>query len=305
MPLFRDLEDVTDFLALKRVYPRRSKKNCCFLSKKIDNLTKEEENSIWELLQIQSEEDCSLIRDKIHQKISILYPFQPIVNWQISERPRERLLEKGSESLSDSQLLAVILRTGTQGISAQDLAKELMSRFGSFRSLSQASTEELSQFHGLGPAKIAQLKAAMEIGRRVSSEVVSKKPKLINPDKVKHYVEHTFQWSLRDSKKEMFAIIFLDTKLKPISHFISTIGSNKESIVDIPDIIRKSTQANASAIILIHNHPSGETEPSPEDIDSTRRVIQACQLVGIMVVDHIIIGGNPNDLFSFAGHKII
>ncbi|MDD4664128.1 MAG: DNA repair protein RadC [Caldisericia bacterium] len=305
MPLFHDIEDVTDFLALKRVYPRWSKKNQCFFSKKIDILTKEEEQSIWDLLHIHNEVECALIREKIRQKIIHLYPFNPIVNWQIRERPRERLLEKGPESLSDSQLLAVILRTGTQGCSAQDLARELLIRFGSFRSLYQASTEELRQFHGLGPAKIAQLKAAMEIGRRVSGEVVSKKPKLINPDKVKHFVEHTLQWNLRDAKKEMFAIVFLDTKLKPLSHYISTIGSNKESVVDIPDIIRRSTLANASAIVLIHNHPSGETEPSPEDIDSTRRIIQACQLVGIMVVDHIIIGANPDDLFSFAGHKII
>ncbi|MCE5223517.1 DNA repair protein RadC [bacterium] len=305
MPIFKTREEVTDYLASKRVYPRISRRNVFYFSRSLKNLSTEEQDLVWKLLQISNQHDCQLVRKTIREKIAQEYPFEPITKWKKKERPRERLLENGPEALSDTELLAVILRIGTQGSSAEDVAKKLLIDFGSLRAIYQASNEELSRYDGIGPAKIAQLKAAMEIGRRVTGEVVSKKPKLINPDKVKHFIEHTLQWNLRDAKKEMFAIVFLDTKLKPLSHYISTIGSNKESVVDIPDIIRKSTQANASAIILIHNHPSGETEPSPEDIDSTRRVIQACQLVGIMVVDHIIIGANPDDLFSFAGHKII
>jgi len=305
MPIFKTQEEVIDYLASKRVYPCISRRNTLYFSRSLKNLSTEEQDLAWKLLHINDQQDCQVVRKTIQEKIAQENPFEPITKWKKKERPRERLLENGPEALSDAELLAVILRIGTQGSSAEDVAKKLLIEFGSLRAIYQASNEELSRYDGIGPAKIAQLKAAMEIGRRITREEIGKKTKLINPEKVKNFVMHTLQWSLRDAKKEMFAIVFLDTKLKPLSHYISTIGSNKESVVDIPDIIRRSTLANASAIVLIHNHPSGETEPSPEDIDSTRRIIQACQLVGIVVVDHIIVGLNPDDLFSFAGHKII
>lgn len=305
MPLFENLNDVLYYLARNRAYPCLSKTGKCYLSKKPMDLTKEKEASVWLWLSIKNIEDCNHFKQIIRQKIDSLFPFQKMANWKPQEQPRERLLQAGPESLTDAQLLAVILRTGVEGKSAQELARQLIQRYGNFRSINQTSNEELQNIAGLGPAKIAQLKASMEIGRRMAAENISKKQKLINPDKVKKYIENTLQWDLRDSKKEKFAVVFLDTKLKPISYYICTIGSNKESVVDIPDIIRKSTQANASAIILVHNHPSGETEPSPEDIDSTRRVIQACQLIGILVIDHIIIGANAEDMFSFACHKLL
>jgi len=305
MPLFEKLDDVIHYLAMNRTYPCISKTGKYYFSKTPDDLTKEKEAMIWSWLSIKSKEDCIHYKDMIRQEVSLLFPFQKMAQWKPQEQPRERLLQLGPESLTDAQLLSVIIRTGTEGRNAQDLARQLIQQYGNLRALNQASNEELQQIQGLGPAKIAQLKAAMEIGRRMTAEHIIKKQKLINPEKVKTYIENTLQWDLRDSKKEKFAIVFLDTKLKPISYYVCTIGSNKESVVDIPDIIRKATQANASAIILVHNHPSGETDPSPEDIESTRRVIQACQLLGILVVDHIIIGANSEDMFSFASHKIL
>lgn len=305
MPLFEKFDEVIHYLAKNRAYPCISKTGKYYFSKTPDDLTKEEETIIWSWLSIKNKEDCIHYKNLIRQEVSLLFPFQKMAQWKPQEQPRERLLQSGPESLTDAQLLSVIIRTGTEGRSAQDLALQLIQQYGNLRALNQASNEELQLIQGLGPAKIAQLKAAMEIGRRMSSEQIIKKQKLINPEKVKTYIENTLQWDLRDSKKEKFAVVFLDTKLKPISFYICTIGSNKESVVDIPDIIRKATQANASAIILVHNHPSGETDPSPEDIESTRRVIQACQLIGVLVVDHIIIGANSEDMFSFASHKIL
>jgi DNA repair protein RadC len=158
---------------------------------------------------------------------------------------------------------------------------------------------------GIGHAKAAQIKAALELGKRLYKEGAERKKKIKKADDVIGYVAEYYGPYLRDAKKEFFHVILLDIKNKPLHNVEISKGSLNANIVDPKEIIKEATLKSAAAIILVHNHPSGETEPSSEDIEITNRIIQACGFVGIKVLDHIIIGKNKEDYFSFANAGLI
>jgi DNA repair protein RadC len=152
---------------------------------------------------------------------------------------------------------------------------------------------------GIGYTKAVQIKAALELGKRLYKEEADKKKRIEKADDVIGYVAEYYGPYLRDAKKEFFHVILLDIKNKPLHNIEISKGSLNAAIVDPREIIKEATLRSATSIVLVHNHPSGETEPSSEDIDITNRITQACDLVGVKVLDHIIIGKNKEDYLSF------
>ncbi len=224
----------------------------------------------------------------------------PIRDWIAEERPRELLLAHGTEGLPLSKLLAVILRTGTAGTSAEELARKILNHFRSLRRMDAAPVAELCRICGVGPAKAAQLKAALELGKRLSREKARLLPGINGAEGALEYVGRYYAPYLRDARKEFFCLILLDFKNKPVAHLEIGRGSISESVVDPKEIVREALLQSASSLIIVHNHPSGEGTPSAEDVRLTERVRQACRLFGIRLLDHIIVGRNKNNCYSFA-----
>ncbi len=203
------------------------------------------------------------------------------------ERPRERLIQGGDEHLTDAELLGIIIRDGTQDYSAVDLAKKLLSVYGDFRSLSSVSIRELCETKGIGPARAAQIKAALAIAKRFSA--TSMKP----GQQFKHsndIYEH-FHERLRGKKQEVFLAVLLDNKNRIIKiESDVSAGSLTSSIVHPREAFNAAIRESAASVIFVHNHPSGDPEPSKEDIQITNRLVEAGNIVGIKLLDHIIIG---------------
>jgi len=221
-----------------------------------------------------------------------------IYNWPEDERPRERLIKFGADKLSDTELLAILLRVGSSGKSAVDMARELINKFITFRNIDSKNSSELKR-KGLGIAKIAQIKAAIEIGKRFLKEKSLIKIKITtSSDIVDYFIPY-----LRDMKKEIFKAVLLDGKNKIIKDVTISEGTLTKSIVHPMEIIKEAIIESTSALVLIHNHPSGEPQPSQDDIEITNRIISACELIGIRVLDHIIIG--DNNYFSFFNEGLI
>ena len=228
--------------------------------------------------------------EKVHSKTLKLQEHSPITSWVREERPREMLVEKGPAALATSKLLAIILRTGRKGVNAEELGRRVYNYFGSLRSIDSASVQELCRIEGIGPAKAAQVMAALELGKRLIGEPARKTPRIRCADDAIRYVSEMYGPSLRDKQKEYFCIVLLNTKNRPVHNIEISKGSVNASIVDIREIIKEATLKAASGVILVHNHPSGETEPSEEDIKLTSDIVGACNHLGIKVLDHIIIG---------------
>lgn len=215
------------------------------------------------------------------------------------------LFEKGAENLSLTKLLAIIIRTGTKGKSAEDLALDLLNRFGSLRDIDKLPVTELAKIKGIGFSKAAQIKAAFEIGKRLINESRKTTKKITSFDEAIDYIYETQGIYLRDKENEYFYVVLLNTKNSPIETVMISKGSSNATVVDPKEIIRISSLKNASSVILIHNHPSGETEPSENDIDLTKKIKKTLQLINVRLLDHIIIGRNKSECFSFAKNKII
>ncbi|MDH5391932.1 MAG: DNA repair protein RadC [Gammaproteobacteria bacterium] len=216
-----------------------------------------------------------------------------ISNWPASERPREKLLQKGSAALSDAELLAIFLRTGVKGKSAVDLARELLSNFGSLRSLLCAEQADFCLHLGLGPAKFAQLQAVLEMAKRHLYEQLQRGDVLENPESTKHYLAT----QLRTYKHEVFAGLFLDNRHRVIKFEELFTGTIDGASVYPREVVKKAMSYNAAAVIFAHNHPSGVAEPSQADRNITQRLRDALLLVDVRVLDHIVVG---DDLISFA-----
>lgn len=210
----------------------------------------------------------------------------PITDWPLNERPREKLLAQGATALSDAELLAIFLRTGTRGKTAVDLARELLADFNGLRHLLSADRREFCARHGLGLASFVQLRAVLEMARRHLMETLQRDTVLNNPAEVRHYLKAR----LRDYRREVFVCLFLDTQHRVICCEELFQGTLDASSVYPRDVVQRALALNAAAIIFAHNHPSGIAEPSQADQRITTRLCEALALVDIRVLDHMIVG---------------
>lgn len=211
-----------------------------------------------------------------------------IRTWPEGERPRERLLRHGAEHLSDAQLLAIIIRTGGGGRSALDIAMEILADFEGLRGIKNAARGEFSRFKGLGNAKVAQLKAAFELGRRLLEETGRQGPAFSSSSDVYAY----YHPRLRDLKKEIFYCAMLDAKNRICKDCRVSEGTLTNSLIHPREAFKDAIKESAASVIFVHNHPSGDPRPSREDIIVTERLMSAGEIVGIKVLDHVIIGDN-------------
>ena len=222
-----------------------------------------------------------------------------IKNWPDDEKPRERLLRFGEHTLTDTELLAILLRTGVKGTSAVDLARKIIQKFGTFRNMSHTSINKWKDIKGLGEAKLCQIKAAIEIGRRFREiELKEEKPKVSKPEDLVCYVMPR----LRDLKWEVFHVFFLDSKNRITDKWETEQGTVNQANPIVQEVFRKAVENFAAAVICVHNHPSGDPEPSREDREFTKTLVKAGELLNVKVLDHIIIGDNR--YYSFADHNL-
>ncbi|MHB1421230.1 MAG: RadC family protein [Bacillota bacterium] len=201
-------------------------------------------------------------------------------------RPRERMLSAGAEALSNAELLAIILRTGSPVATALDLARDILSKPEGMRFLIEATVQELNNIKGIGLAKAAQLKAAVELGKRITVIDKEEKPAIRSPLDAANLVME----EMRFLDREHFRCILLNTKNRVIRVETVSVGSLNSSIVHPREVFKSPVRHSAAAIILVHNHPSGDPTPSREDLEVTRRLVEAGKILGIDVLDHIIIG---------------
>lgn len=218
----------------------------------------------------------------------------------LEDLPRERLKRLGADALSDAELMAVLLRTGTKGKPVVQMAKELLEVFkGSLLGLCTASVSELCCVAGMGETKALELCAAFALARRLAQQRLTPQPYANNPEFVAEFMRNIF----RGNVKEEFHILLLDKRLRVIRNEMITTGLVDRSLVHAREVFRSAIREASSAIIVCHNHPSGDPTPSPEDIAVTRMLVQSGDIIGIRVIDHIIISGLPRsdraDYFSF------
>jgi len=222
-----------------------------------------------------------------------------IRDWPVDERPREKLLKKGPDGLSDAELLAIFLRTGIPGKTAVDLARELLLDTGGLRRLLAMDMKQFCEKPGLGAAKYAQLQAVLEIGRRHLFQNIEKGQALTSPQLVKQYL----QARLRHQQREVFCCLFLDNRHCVIACEDLFYGTIDGANVYSREVVKRALALNAAALIFAHNHPSGVAEPSNADQLLTQRLVRALELVDIRVLDHLIVG--EADVISFAERGMI
>ncbi|KAF0823695.1 DNA repair protein RadC [Cytobacillus firmus] len=204
------------------------------------------------------------------------------------ERPRERFVQNGPESLSNHELIAILLRTGTKDESVLQLANRLLTHFEGLRLLKDASLDEITAIKGIGSAKAIQVLAAVEIGRRISKLTYDDRYIIRSPEDGANYVMH----DMRFLSQEHFVCLYLNTKNQVLHKQTIFIGSLNASIVHPREVFKEAFRRSAASIICIHNHPSGDPTPSREDIEVTKRLAESGKIIGIDVLDHLIIGEN-------------
>ncbi len=211
-----------------------------------------------------------------------------ITDWPEGERPREKLLQGGAESLSDAELLAIFLRVGVTGKSAVDLARDLLKAFGSLNGIFAASEKQISAIHGMGSSKYVQLQAIFEMSRRALSEQLQQRDVFESPAQVRDYL----QLKLAHLSYEVFMVLFLDVQNRLIAAEEMFAGSLMQTSVHPREIVKRALHHNAAAVIFAHNHPTGVARQSREDELLTQHLKQALELVGTRVLDHFVVAGN-------------
>ena len=222
-----------------------------------------------------------------------------ITDWPAAERPREKLLELGASALSDAELLAIFLRVGVVGKSAVDLARDLLTRFGSLTSIFAASHADLSQVHGIGASKYVQLQAIFEMSRRALNEQMQVKDMLSSPQQVRDFL----CLKLGSLSREVFVVLFLDAQNRMIMSEEMFSGTLTQTSVYPREVVKKALHHNAASVIFAHNHPSGIAQPSQADELITKQLKQALALVDVRVLDHFIVAGNTT--FSFVERGLL
>lgn len=223
-----------------------------------------------------------------------------IKHWPEQERPRERLIQQGASSLSDAELLAIFLRSGSQQHSAVELARILIQHFGNITALLDAPFEDVKNFHGIGITKYAQLMAVKELGKRyVSQHLKSKSLELNNSAQLLNYLK----FELLGEQQEVFAVLCLDGSLRKLSFKKLFYGSINSCDISLNQLLRYAISQHSTYIVIAHNHPFGQAEPSSADLQLTQHIFDACALVEIRLIDHCII--SPQGTFSFAEQGLI
>ncbi len=224
-----------------------------------------------------------------------------IKNWPEDDRPREKLLKKGALALSNSELLAILLRTGTNGTSAIDLARKVLQKFGTFRNMAHTDSRDWKEFKGLGDAKIAHIQAALEIGRRFrEDEASAEKQKIVSAKDIVNIVMP----QMRDLKTEVFKVVCIDSNNRIIDFIDVACGTVNRAMPIVREIIHSALQKFAVSVICVHNHPSGDPKPSKEDRDFTRELCQAGNVMQVKILDHLIIGDNQHHSFADSGELV-
>ncbi len=216
-----------------------------------------------------------------------------------SERPRERLQRFGPEALSAQELLALVIGRGIPKKSVLNIAQELLARFGNIKAISQATIEELSEIKGIGLAKAAQIKACFELGRREDLEPEFKNYDIKDPEAVVKAI----RTSIKDKAKEHFKLILLNPRNKIIGISTISIGTLNASLVHPREVFKDAIVHSAASVVLAHNHPSGDPEPSEDDLKITQKLVDSGKILGMEVIDHIIIG--KNNFCSFKERGLI
>lgn len=218
----------------------------------------------------------------------------PIRDWPEAERPREKLLNNGPQTLSDAELLAIFIRTGIAGKTAIDMARDVLLNAGGLRALLNLSANELCEYKGIGPAKYVQFQAGLELGRRYLMEKLEKGDAITSPQISRDYL--TMQ--LRDKPYEAFFAMFLDSKHRVIHHQELFRGTIDSASVPVREVVKEALKHNAAALIVAHNHPSGVAEPSAADKSLTETLNLALSMVGVKLLDHFVVG--DSEVVSFA-----
>ena len=220
-----------------------------------------------------------------------------IKDWPTEDRPREKLLKLGPQALSEAELIAIFLRTGTRGRSALDVARDLLSNFGSLRSLLTAEKDILCKARGMGTARYATLQAVLELARRHFQELMHSGSVLANPQATRDFLH----MRLRDLPHEVFCCLYLDNRHRVLAFEELFRGTIDGASVHAREVVKRALAHNAAAVILSHNHPSGVAEPSQADEIITRRLKAALELVDIRLLDHLVVGDSQCESFAERG----
>jgi DNA repair protein RadC len=210
----------------------------------------------------------------------------PVREWHPSEQPRERLAQQGAEHLSNAELLAILLRVGVQGQDVVSLSQSLLTTFGGLEGLSRAPISALAEVKGMGPAKAVTIRAALELGQRLLLTQAEERPQIRSPQDVATMM----QVKLGMLDQEHLCVVLLNTKNRVVDTKVVYKGSLNTSMIRVAEVFRDAIRENCASIIVVHNHPSGDPTPSPEDVRVTRELIQAGKLLDIEVLDHLVIG---------------
>ncbi len=202
------------------------------------------------------------------------------------ERPRERLIHYGAQALSNAELIAIILRTGVGGENVLRISERMLAEHNGLPGISRATVTEIQNMHGVGPAKAVQIKAALELGRRLQAVGPEERPRVTSPADAANLLMSDMMFL----EQEHLRLILLDTRSGVLAMPTVYIGSLNTSVIRIGELFRRALKENAAAMIVVHNHPSGDPTPSPEDVQVTRRLVEAGQLLDLSVLDHIVIG---------------